>query len=320
MRQAGRYLPEYRELRQNHSLLELFQSSDAIVHITQMPLRRFSLDAAILYTDILILLDALAISWDVHPGEGPIIARPIRHPDEIARLFPRPAREALDFVLAAIPPLKQQLEVPLIGFVGAPFTIASYLIEGRPTKDFKRIHEWIYRDPESLHTLLALLADVAIDFLNAQIDCGIDAIQIFDTWANLLTPNLFNLFSLPYLKRIMLGIKDPSIPIILFAKGSSHLARPLASLKPAAISLDAQCDIASTRHAFPSLTLQGNLDPYALFAPQERLDHEIDYLLHVMEGDPAFIFNLGHGLLPDTPVDAVARLVDRVHKFSAAMV
>lgn len=312
MRQAGRYLPQYRALRRQHSLLSLFRQPEMIARITALPVDLLGVDAAILYTDILIVLDALGVAWTVKPDVGPVI-EPLRRVEEVDQLEARPAAEALDFVLKGIGYLKQTLDVPLLGFCGAPFTLACYLLEGKTSRDFTVAKQWMYRAPEHFHSLLSVLTEVAIDFLRRQIEAGVDAIQVFDSWAHALTPHSFMEFSRPYLQRIVKEVSSLNVPVILFSRGSAALAPLLAGCRPNAVGLDWQCDLKTMRTHLPEeICLQGNLDPCALYAPHEVLRQEIDRILIAMQGDPGFVFNLGHGILPDAPVEAVQFLVDRI--------
>lgn len=310
MRQAGRYLPEYRALRQRYSLLTMFRQPDLITEVTQLPIDKLGVDAAILYSDILILFDAMGVEWDVIPTEGPVVQTPLTM---LPKVSLDPVHEKLHFALEGIARLKKSLDVPLIGFCGGPFTIASYWIEGRSSRDFAKVKRWLYGDPTSFSTLLAQIAARAADFVEAQIQAGADAIQIFDTWAGILTPAQVRTFILPSLAPIVDRVKQHGKPIILFGKGSAALAPLLAELRPTALSLDWQCDMTTMRQNFPNLVLQGNLDPCALYAAPAQLKGEIDRIVIPMQSDPSFIFNLGHGILPDVPVESAQYLVDYVH-------
>jgi uroporphyrinogen decarboxylase len=313
MRQAGRYLPEYRALRHHYPLLAMFHEPDLIAHITMLPVERLGVDAAILYSDILIILDALGIFWNVRAGVGPVIDPVVQTFEQVAALRARPVAEALRFVFEGIAQARKALKVPLIGFCGAPFTVACYMIEGKTSRDFHAAKRWMYRSPSEFHSLLSLLTDLSVDYLNGQIDAGVDAVQIFDSWAHALSPRCYRQFCLPYLHRMVQAIAPRKIPIILYSRGSLSFAGLLAECSPAAIGLDWQCELSALRQQLPpGLTLQGNLDPCALFAAENELAAEIDRVLHPMQKDPSFIFNLGHGVLPETPIRAVEQLVDRV--------
>ncbi len=312
MRQAGRYLPEYQRLRKERSLVEMFHCKETICQVTKLPLDILDLDAAIVFSDILIVLDGLNIKWGFEEGVGPIIESNVERenlPTKIANFPYTPLVEA-------IKELKRTLHIPLLGFAGAPFTVASYLIEGRSSRDLLKTKQWLYQDPQSFHRLLEIITDAIIDLLHLQIKAGVDAIQIFDSWAGHLSYDAFQTFCLRYHKKIIEALHSTKIPIILFCKGSSSFAKELASLKPNCISLDWTLPIHSIRQITPSsIALQGNLDPVILFASKEVVKKEAEKILRSMRGDPGFIFNLGHGILPKTPVDNVKVLIETIKSF-----
>lgn len=313
MRQAGRYLPEYRRLRAKHPFLEMCHQPELIAQTTLLPFRTFDLDAAILFSDILILAEAYEIGLQFEEGIGPLIERPLSSAQDVERLPAPHIPEKLNFVAEGIRLLQPQLHVPLIGFCGGPFTVASYMIEGRSSRDLKKTKQWMLRDSASFHRLLAKIADSSIEYLKLQIAAGVDAIQIFDSWAHVLGHAQFEEFSLAYLERILRGISHTKIPVTLFCRGSSVFAPYMAKIAPSAISLDWQCDICEMRRAIPSrIALQGNLDPDILYADKTTIQKETDRILTSMQNEPGYIFNLGHGIHPDTPVDAVKILVERV--------
>jgi uroporphyrinogen decarboxylase len=313
MRQAGRYMPEYRQLRAKYSFIEMCHQPELVAEITQMPLRVFGFDAAILFSDILVIPEALGVGLHFEEGIGPIIERPLQSAADITKLPIPDIAKSLHYVPDAIRLLKPQLKVPLLGFCGAPFTVASYMIEGGSSRDLKKTKQWMLRDPESFHVLLDKIADSTIEYLNLQIEAGVDAIQIFDSWAHFLGHAQFRQFSLAYFDKIMRGISKRDIPIILFCRGSAAFAPILAEIAPAAISLDWNAEIAHMRTRIPStIALQGNLDPDILYGDKHTIRKEVNNILTGMQGDPAYIFNLGHGIHPDTPVDAVKILVECV--------
>lgn len=311
MRQAGRYLPEYRALRAKHAFLEMCHQPELITEVTQLPLRRFAFDAAILFSDILVVAEALGRPFAFIDGRGPVLTHPLQSAQDVESL-PEGGVDLLEFVANGIRLLKPQLQVPLIGFCGGPFTVASYLIEGGTSRDWRKTKRWMFSDPKSFHQLLARIADVSIAYLNMQIAAGIDVVQIFDSWAHVLAYPQFREFSLTYMRRILEGIGE-QVPTILFCRGSCLYAEDLASLSPAGIGLDWTGDIKAIRARLGSKpALQGNLDPDILYAPQATLRRAVDDLLQSMRGDPAYIFNLGHGILPDVPLESVETLVDCV--------
>lgn len=315
MRQAGRYLPEYRKIKEGRSLYEMFHNPETIVEVTQLPVDLLQVDAAILFSDILTVLEGLNIRYDFHEGMGPMVLDP---PSELLLLS---ADEVYGHIQEAIQMLKQSLKVPLIGFAGAPFTIASYLIEGKTSRDLKKTKQWLFRHPTSFGHLIEQITEATIAYLDVQIEAGVDVVQLFDSWANALNVEEFRLFSLEPMRKIVHHVKRKGVPIILFCKGSCLFAKELVSLAPNAISLDWSGDLPSLRKEIPpSIAVQGNLDPMALYAPQEHLRSKVDSLLSQMRHDRGYIFNLGHGLLPDTPVDNVRFLVDYVRNQSDAFV
>lgn len=309
MRQAGRHLSSYRALRQRYSFLQMCHESDLITQVTLLPIEAYEMDAAILFSDILVIPEAMGVGLHFEDQVGPIIKRPILTHQDIEAL-PKPDIGKLQFVAQGIRQLKSQLEVPLIGFCGAPFTVASYMIEGKSSRDLKKTKKWMLTHPQHFHALLQIIAEWTIAYLLLQVEAGVDAIQIFDSWANFLAHYQFKEFSLNYLQILLNGIQGTNIPTILFCRGSSIFAPQLADLQPAGIGLDWNCQMAQMRGLIPnSIALQGNLDPDILYAPLPKLEAEVNRLLEEMEGDPAFIFNLGHGLPPDISEDAVHRLV-----------
>jgi uroporphyrinogen decarboxylase len=314
MRQAGRYIPQYQAIRSRHSFLEMCHTPELIQEITHLPIELFGMDAAILFSDILILGEAMGMKLHFEDKVGPIFEDPLSSREDIRKLSIANLPEKLSFVQEGICLLKKSLSVPLIGFAGAPFTVASYLIEGRTSKTLKKTKEWMFQDPESFHALLDLIAEGTIESLKLQINAGVDALQLFDSWANFLAPRQFEEFSLRYMEKIVHAI---DAPMILFCKNSSLFASKLASLNPAAISLDSSGNLKEIRQTLgPHIALQGNLDPDILTAPHAKIREEVLFLLESMEGDPGYIFNLGHGILPHFTTDAVKVVVDTVKEFS----
>lgn len=314
MRQAGRHLASYRALRQRYSFLEMCHEPDLITQVTLLPVKAYEVDAAILFSDILVIPEAMGRGLRFEDQIGPIIERPIQHAQDLPTL-PLPDSTKLHFVAQGIQQLKSHLQIPLIGFCGAPFTVASYLIEGKTSRDLKKTKRWMFQDPQGFHTLLKIIAEWSLAYLLLQIEAGVDAIQLFDSWANTLAHHQFREFSLAYLHFLIKGLSHTQIPIILFCRGSSVFAPQLAELKPAGIGLDWNCQMAQMRRLIPyPMALQGNLDPDILYAPLPRVEAEVQRLLDEMEGDPAFILNLGHGVTPDVTEAAVRTLVNCVKR------
>lgn len=312
MRQAGRHMASYRSLREKHSFLKMCHEPDLITQVTMLPIHRYEMDAAILFSDILVIPEAMGVGLHFEDQKGPIIERPIVTRQDIEDL-PLPDPSKLEYVAQGIRQLKSQLKVPLIGFCGAPFTVASYMIEGKTSKDHKKTKQWMYRDPAGFHLLLKKISDWTKSYLLLQIQAGVDAIQIFDSWANALSHFSFQEFSLAYLQHLLQGIKHTSIPVLLFCRGSSVFAPHLAQLNSAGIGLDWNCNMKAMRSVIPSsIALQGNLDPDILYAPLDRIESEVQRHLNEMKGDSGFIVNLGHGLHPDVSEEAVQTFVNCV--------
>ena len=310
MRQAGRYMPEYRTLREKYSFMGLCKHPELIAEVTELPIKRFGFDAAIVFSDILLITETLGCELHFEEGRGPVIT-PIESVDSLVH---HPVVPSMQFVMDGIRLLKERLQVPLIGFAGAPFTVASYLIEGGVSRDLKKTKRWMIENPESFHQLLQVIKRATIEYIQGQIEAGVDCIQLFDSWAHVLSWNHFEEFSFRYLQDIVSEFKK--IPIIVFCRGSSFFYEKLAQLEPqVAISLDWHCDMAHIRKKLPKTTLQGNLDPDILLAAsREQVVQEVDLLLEKMKDDPAFICNLGHGILPTTPEENVYALIETVHK------
>jgi uroporphyrinogen decarboxylase len=313
MRQAGRYMPEYQAIRRGRTFLEMCQTPEIAAEVTELPIRLLDVDAAILFADILLVADALGCGLTFVESRGPVMERPVRTADDVRKL-PRPAAgEALGYVAEAVRLLRRSLQVPLIGFAGAPFTVASYMIEGGSSDDLKRTRQWMRGDPESFAALLDRVTELTIDYLAMQIDAGAQAVQVFDSWACYLDHAHFMRYSREYMSRIVRALEPKGVPVILFCRGSSVWARELAGCGPAAISLDWNCSLADVRRQVGSgIALQGNIDPFVLYAPRQVIRDEVGRLLSSMKGDPAFVVNLGHGISPDMSVDAVRTLVERV--------
>jgi len=314
MRQAGRHLASYRALRHRYSFLQMCHEPDLITQVTLLPVEAYGMDAAILFSDILVVAEAMGVGLRFEDQVGPIIERPLTTRKDIESL-PAPDPSKLKYVAQGIRLLRQQLQVPLIGFCGAPFTVASYMIEGKSSRDLKKTKRWMLTDPEGFHLLLKKIADWSSAYLQLQIDAGVQAIQIFDSWANALSHSAFREFSLAYLHHLLNSVLPTQIPVILFCRGSSVFAPQLAQLKPAGIGLDWNCCMADMRRSIdPLIALQGNLDPDVLYAPLSRIEKEVERLLDEMKGDSGFIFNLGHGVAPDVSEEAVRTLVQCVKK------
>jgi len=311
MRQAGRYLPQYRLLRSKYSLWEMFHESDIATQVTLMPIELFGMDAAILFSDILIILESFGLKICFPESGGPHLHPRIQNKEEIEKLPPHDLN-LIPCVQETIKKVLKELTVPLIGFCGGPFTVATYCLEENHKSDLPITKKWIYQHPEHFHLLLKKITAATIDYLHLQIESGAQVIQIFDSWAGILSHDHFLEFSITYLKMILQTLK-PKVPIILFTRGSSLYANELASLQPSAISFDSHLPLAYLRKKIPStMAIQGNLDPDLLKAPPPHIQKTTLHLLDSLQGDKGFIVNLGHGVKPDTPVESVKLLVDIV--------
>lgn len=318
MRQAGRYLPEYRKIRESYSFMEMCRNPEVVAEITQQPLRRFDFDAAILFSDILVVPDALQMGLSFEEHKGPVFSKTIRTAQDVAQLPKIDIVDTLQYVFEAIKLLKSSLSVPLLGFAGAPMTVASYMVEGGSSKDLRRTKQWMLQDPASFHRLLQLLTDYTIEYLKAQHHAGVNGVQIFESWAQMLSYSQFQEFSLPYLKKIVDSLRAENIPVILFARGSSLLATELAMVAPTGLSIDWNGDLSNVRSKVgQKLVLQGNLDPEVLLCDPAVVKTEVKKILSGMDRDPAFIFNLGHGILPETPINSVHALVEALHEYAS---
>ena len=319
MRQAGRYMEEYRTLRQKHSLLDICRNPELATQVTLQPVNRLEIDAAILFSDLLLPLEPMGLPFDFVEGEGPRIEHPIRNAEDIRRLRSFDPRDALGHVLETIQLLQPELagRVPLIGFAGAPFTLASYAIEGGPSKQYARTKALMYNEPRLWHQLCELLGSVIADYLVAQVDAGVQAVQLFDSWVGALTSKDYREFLLPHSQRILQKVKTLDVPVIHFGTGTSHL---LADMRDAGgdvigvdwrIPLDEAWDKIGNDYA-----VQGNLDPTLLLGPLDRLIAGANDVMQRAAGHEGHIFNLGHGILPNTPVEHVQALAQHVHEHS----
>lgn len=308
MRQAGRYMPQYQKIKAGKELLTVFKDKDLIVEVTKLPIDLLDVDAAILFSDILIILEAFNIEYAFLDKIGPKIFTDITLDHFISFDLNR-----LKFVFDAIEVLKKDLKVPLIGFAGAPFTVASYLIEKGSSKDYKKVKSWIYNDPKGFYKLLDLLSVAIAAFLDVQVEKGAQALQLFDSWANILSYDDYQTYSVGFLRKILSLRKHKHIPLIFFSRGSGQYVEEIISTGVSCISVDWTHDLSKIRGQLPSqVSLQGNLDPQAFYGSKESLRKEVEKILNKMKGHPGFIFNLGHGIPPDAPFENVKYVVELV--------
>jgi uroporphyrinogen decarboxylase len=317
MRQAGRSLPEYRAIRERHGILEMCRDPALAAEITMQPVRRLGVDAAILFSDIVVPLQAMGVELEMRSGVGPVMAHPIRDLAGVERLRPLEPEAGVPYVLDALRLLRRELEVPLIGFGGAPFTLASYLVEGGPSKNHARTKALMYGAPELWNKLMDRLAESTTAYLRAQVQAGAQAIQLFDSWVGHLGPHEYLTYVMPHVERILDDLAELGTPRILFGVGTGELLGLMAAAGPEVIGVDwrVPLDEAGARTG-PGVSLQGNLDPAVCLAPWEVVDERA---ADVLRRGPAgrHIFNLGHGVLPETPPTVLARLVDFVHEWRA---
>ncbi len=314
-------MAEYRQLREKYTILEIIKTPELAVEVTLQPIQAFDLDAAIIFADILPPLEAMGLSLDFIRGEGPVIHNPLRVAADVAALSVPDPRESLSFTLEAIRLARRALgaRIPLIGFSGAPFTLASYAIEGGATRSFVLTKSLMYNQSEAWHALMDKLATMVGDYLKAQAEAGAHVLQLFDSWAGALSPADYRHYVLPYSRRAIQAAQSGGVPVIHFGTGTSGMLELIKEAGGDVIGVDWRVSLADAwRRLGQDVAIQGNLDPVALFAPLAELEGHVAEILAQADGRPGHIFNLGHGILPQTPVEHVAALVDMVHEFSAS--
>ncbi len=320
MRQAGRYMKEYRVLRRRYSFLEMCRNPELAAQVTLQPIEKFKLDAAIIFSDILIPLEPMGVKFEFAKGEGPVFHHPLRERTEVEKLRNIEPEEDVPYLMRAIQIVKKELggKIPLIGFCGAPFTLASYIIEGGHSKNYILTKSLMYQDRPTWDILMKKISEVLIRYLKAQIRSGVQALQMFDSWAGCLSPPDYEEYVLPYSKKVIEGV-DKKVPLIHFATSSSTLLKLMRRAGGDVIGVDWRIPIREAwEHIGYDVAIQGNLDPVILFSPIRLIKREVKRILDSVEGRPGHIFNLGHGILPNTPVDHVAALVDMVHEYSSS--
>lgn len=321
MRQAGRSLPEYRAVRGDGSILDAIAQPDLAAEITVQPVRRHGVDAAVLYSDIVVPVHAVGFGIDVAPGTGPVAEHPLRSRDDLARLRPLEADD-IDYVARTVELVCAELgaDTPVLAFAGAPFTVASYLIEGRPSRDYRRTKAMMHTDPELWHDIMARLADMAVAFISTQLDRGAAAFQLFDSWAGSLSEADYRAFVLPHSSSVFGRLREshPSTPSIHFGIGCDHLLSAMRDAGPTVMGLDWRTPIASARARLGhDVIVQGNLDPALVLAGVPSALAGADRVIADNDGHPGHIFNLGHGVNPDTDPDVLTELVGHVHSATA---
>ncbi len=323
MRQAGRYMNEYRALREKYGILEIIKTPELACTVTLQPIRAFDLDAAIIFADILPPLEGMGLQLTFGKGEGPIIHNPIRSRAEVDALRVLPAQESLWFTLEAIKLARQELDsrgIPLIGFSGAPFTLASYAIEGGGSRNYLQTKGLMMSDPAAWHRLMEKLSEVVGHYLLAQARAGAQALQLFDSWVGALSPVDYREYVLPYSRHAIEIAKQSNVPLIHFGTNTGGMLDLIREAGGDVIGVDWHIDLERAWQLLGyDVAIQGNLDPVALFAPWSELQKRAQHVLDQVAGRPGHIFNLGHGILPGTPVDNVRRLIDFVHDYSMSL-
>ncbi len=317
MRQAGRYMPEYREIRKKHSFMEMCKTPELAVKVTLLPIEMLGVDAAILFSDILIPVEAMGIPVEFVEGKGPVLGSKIETPADVDRLAEFDPSEKTGFVMEAINLLRKELDgkAPLIGFSGAPFTLASYIVEGGSSRNFIKLKMMMYQAPDVYRRLMKKIAKVVTDYLNAQIEAGAQAVQLFDTWAGILTPSDYREYVFPYTKEVITHLDRENVPVIHFANESATLLPIFRELGADVYGIDWRINLDDAVDALGGdVVVQGNMDPTALFHPVERIEKLAGEIIRRGKKAKAHIFNLGHGILPPTEVSHAKALVDAVHR------
>jgi len=314
MRQAGRSLPEYRRLRADGDILAAIADPELAAELTLQPVRRYGVDAAILFSDIVVPLAAIGVGVEIVPGRGPVIDRPFRSDEDLRRLRPLEPEADLAPVLETIRLVLGESDVPLIGFAGAPFTLASYLIEGGPSRNFARTKALMHGDPGLWHGIVDRLADIALATLRAQVQAGASAVQLFDSWAGALSPADYATFALPASRKVLEGLQDLGVPRIHFGVGTGELLGLMSEAGADVVGVDWRVPLSVARERVGAgKAVQGNLDPAICLAPVAVVVKEAIRILEDAAGKPGHIFNLGHGVLPETDPEVLARVVETVH-------
>lgn len=319
MRQAGRYLPEYRAVRAKYDFLTMCKSPELAAEVTIQPIEIIGVDAAIIFSDILVIPEAMGMELQMHEGKGPIFPKPIRNESDVNNLKQIDASTDLKYVLDAVALTKKELNgrVPLIGFCGAPWTLLTYMVEGKGSKTFSEVKKLIYNNSKLAHSILNKLADACADYLSAKIDAGADAVQIFDTWGGILSKKDFEEFSLPYITKIISKVKRKEEPVIVFAKGVHFAIDSLANSGCDVVGLDWTMNLGDVKNRIGErVALQGNLDPTVLYGSEEKIKEEVITILESFGKSSGHVFNLGHGILPDVDPEKAKLLVKTVHELS----
>jgi uroporphyrinogen decarboxylase len=318
MRQAGRSQPEYREIKQKYSLFEITHQPELCAYVTRLPVEQYGVDAAILYKDIMTPLPAIGVDVEIKSGIGPVISNPITSLADVEKLGEIHPEEDVPYVLETIKILtREQLSVPLIGFSGAPFTLASYMIEGGPSKNYTKTKGFMYSEPVAWFALMDKLAEVTVTYIKSQIHAGAKAIQIFDSWVGALNVEDYRYYIKPVMNRIFSSLKEENVPLIMFGVGASHLVLEWNDLPIDVVGLDWRLPIREARSLGVTKSVQGNLDPSVLLAPWKVIEEKTKAILDQGMEKQGFIFNLGHGVFPEVNPETLKKLTTFVHEYSA---
>ncbi|OES43961.1 uroporphyrinogen decarboxylase [Domibacillus iocasae] len=318
MRQAGRSQPEYRKLKEKYSLFEITHQPEICAYVTRLPVEQYDVDAAILYKDIMTPLPSIGVDVDIKSGIGPVIDNPIRSMQDVEKLGEIDPESDVPYVLETIRLLtEEQLNVPLIGFAGAPFTLASYMIEGGPSKNYNKTKAFMYAEPKAWFALMDKLADMTITYVRSQVKAGAKAVQIFDSWVGALNVSDYRTFIKPVMEHIFSELRSENVPLIMFGVGASHLAQEWHDLPLDVVGLDWRMQISEARKMGLTKTLQGNLDPSILLAPWNVIEERAKAILDQGLASPGHIFNLGHGVFPEVNPDTLKRLTAFIHEYTS---
>lgn len=316
MRQAGRYQPKYRALKERYSFLDLCRNPELVAEVTLIPFSYAPFDAAIIFSDITIVLKAIGVEFTIEEHVGPVMKSPLLTVEDVAKLERQACIEAVPYVFEGIKLVRPELKVPLIGFAAAPFTLASYLMAGKAGRENATARKFMYSEPKAWDSLMSLLVDVSIDYLTEQVNAGAQALQVFDSWVGELSPHAYQTFLFPHMKRLFDALSKLNVPLIHFGTGTALLLEKMSEVGGDVIGADWRTPLEFANKAIGGKkTLMGNLDPAALLSPWEAVESDVVDILEAGRVAPAHIFNMGHGILPKTPVENVQRLVDFVHQW-----
>jgi len=322
MRQAGRYQPEYRALRERYSILEICKTPDLAAEVTMLPVTQMNVDAAIIFGDLMLPLEGIGVDYDLQENVGPVIASPIRSEEQVRALREFEPRRDVPYLLEALTLVRRELDgrIPLIGFAGAPFTLAAYMIEGKGSRDYRQTKMFMLSRPDLWQRLMEHVTRTIVTYLRAQVDAGAQVVQVFDSWVGCLSPADYRDQVLPHVRALFSGLAGIGVPTIHFGTDTATLLQMMTEAGGDVVGADWRIDLAEAwRLVGPGRGIQGNLDPVALFADFDVVARRAAAILEAAGGRPGHIFNLGHGILPGTPVDTVRRLTDFVHERSAAI-